>query len=340
MLAPPVRIVAGVVGTVWFLFSMARINRASEQVKLWNIPPYQKPAEQRAKAYQEPFLSFYVHTLQVTPSQTILHPNEVEYFYHKYLTNFCENLLKEKPSSDQEKQAWMAKFLTLNPLSPDMMQYGWKNIPPAFKKLNEAYSVLPAPVTYSMLRSKFAAFTFLIGPIGPIGRTGIYSSSSYLFGLEGLVVEYEKKLEALKNEYLLKRETLKSNYGNRLEKFVTESLPLKFQTLDNQFEHDLKTLKDPYIAETTQLRTAYLESLKKLKSQFVDHGPHSLEERLEKRWNELQTIFIENKNLIDREGQYEKARNLLERVTKELKPSNEEIESQYPRDDLYFSLFS
>jgi hypothetical protein len=313
-----VKVFAGCVCVAWFFYSSIRIETASQQTQLWNTPLYEKPAEQRTKAYREPFTALYVSW---TPSARtgVLHQNEVEYLYKKYLAEFCQKLLAEAPSTDQEKRAWMETFSILNPLSPAMMQFGLGKITPAFEEMGKEYDRLfSEPITHSMLHTKFTAFTQFIGPIGPIGRTGCYRPASYLYELEGLVIEYEKKIERLDNTYLYKRENLKSRYGERLAGIGLRASPLELQTLNDQFEYDLKLLKDPTIAQAEKLKTTYLKSLQELKHVWLDPEPHSMEDRMELRWHRLQAIFREDSSSIPNEEQYEPARNLLECVNKEL----------------------
>lgn len=317
------KIAAAFIGVLGLIYSTYRISKASQQVQLWNTPPYEKPAQQRTQAYFEPFLA--VNRLHGTPSSfnNVLHPNEVEHLYKKYLTHFCDTLLQEKPSTDQEKKAWMANFLTLNPLAPMLMQRGWEKIPSSFEEISGEYTRLFAePISYDLLRSKFASLLSisLIGPIGPIGRTGMFISPSFLYELEGLVVKYERLLENLKNGYLTQRETLKLSYGKWLRELSPETSAHKLQILNDQFEYDLKHIKTDFLTQSKDLKTTYQESLQELKKQYTEQKPHDLEERLEKRWNELQVIFIEDKSSGLQEGQYEQARALLERVKKELNP--------------------
>lgn len=305
-------------------FISSRINTAKEQIQFYLTPSYQKPAEQRRLAYLDPFPSLYASRLAWTPSQPkgVLHPNEVEYLYKKYLTQFCDKLLSQTPSRDQEKEAWLAKFFTLNPLSLAMMLGGLEKKFPTLEELHQAYSqLIPEPITYNMLRKKFFTFPGPIGPIGPVGSTGMYLHSAYLHQLESLVVKYEQKFEDLKYGYLRKEYTLKCHYNHQLQKIAPESLPLTFQILNDQYEYDLKRLRDPYIAKTEELKTAYDKDLKEFKTQFVPQKPHHLEEQLEKRWHELQTILT--KNTPYNADLYEKARALLERTKKELNPPTE-----------------
>jgi hypothetical protein len=251
-----------------------------------------------------------------------LHPNEVEYLYKKYLKEFCDKLLSETPSRDQEKEAWLAKFFTLNPISLVMMLGGLVKNSPSLEELHQEYSrLIPEPSTYDMLRKKFFTFPGPIGPIGPIGSTGMYLHSSYLHQLESLVVKYEQKFEDLKYGYLRQEYTLKCHYNHQLQKIAPESLPLTFQILNDQYEYDLKRLRDPYVAKTKELKTAYDKDLNEFKTQFVPQKPHHLEEQLEKRWHQLQTILT--KNTTYNADLYEKARALLERTKKELNPPSE-----------------
>lgn len=303
MVVPAVRIAAACIGMVSLIYTTYRISEARSQIDLWSTPPYQKPAEQRTKAYQEPFLSLYAHQLQ-----GVFHPNEVEYLYKKYSSNFCENLLNENPSNDQEKQAWLAKFFTLNPLSRSMMESGLRKISPTFEEINREFAELSSEsITPSSLRSKFEAPVF---PFKPAAQMGVFYFSSYLHKNQDLVVEYENQLDLLKNEYLYKKTNLKSSYGKRLEQIGSNDL----QTLDDQFEYDLKVLKEAYIAEAERLKMKYQENLKAQPTEFCD-------EDLEDGWDAFQAIFIENKNLTFSENQYAEARSLLERAKKELNPT-------------------
>lgn len=317
----PLKIAAALIGVIGFIYLKFYLSsKTSQQIQLWNTPSYEKPAQQRALAYLEPFLAVY--RLHGTPSSltSVLHPNEIEHLYKKYLTHFCDKLLLEKPSPDLEKKAWMAEFLTLNPLTPLMMQRGWEKIPSSFEEIQQEYSQLFAePISYSMLQSKFAAFHIEV--VGSIRRSGAFLSPSYLYELEGLVIKYEHALEELRNGYLTERETLKASYGKHLKELSTESSLSKLQSLNDQFEYDLKHIKNSYLAQSKDLKATYQERLQELKNQFTGAEPNDLEERLEKRWNELHVIFIEDKSLNLYEGHYEEARNLLERVKKELNPS-------------------
>lgn len=308
------------IGIVGFAYSHYRASKALQSIESWNTVPYQKPAQQRALAYTEPFLPFY--RLQGTPLslKDVLHPNEVEYLYKKYLTSFVEKLLQEKPSSDGEKKTWMANFLTLNPLSPGMMRYGWEKIPSAMEEISKDYGSLFAETpTYSQLSSKFVSL-FESGPAGSIGRTGMFHSPSYLYDLEGLVLKYEQQLENLKFDYVQKREGLKSQYAQRLEELAPESSPQALQHLKDQFDYDLKHVKDPATVQCQSLKTKYLEDLQELKNQYTRSEPHALEDRLETRWNELQIIFIEDQPYATHLDQYEEAKALLERAKKGLNP--------------------
>ena len=314
------KIAAVIIGVAGLIYSTYRISKASEQVQLWNTPPYEKPAQQRTQAYLEPFLAVY--RLHGTPSSlnSVLHPNEIEHLYKKYLTQFCDKLLQEKPSTDQEKKTWMANFLTLNPLAPLLMQHGWEKIPSSFEEIQQQYTRLFAePISYDLLHSKFAEFNIEV--VGSIRRSGAFLAPSYLYELEGLVIKYEHALEELRNGYLTQRETLKASYGKRLSDLSKESSVSKLQILNDRFEYDLKHFKDSYLSKSQELKTTYQESLKELKNQFKGEESNDLEARLEKRWNELLVIFIEDKSSGLYLGQYEQARNLLERAKKELNPS-------------------
>ena len=298
-----------------FVFA-SRISTAKEQIQFHHTPPYEKPAEQRRLAYLDPFPSLYANT------KDVLHPNEVEYLYKNYLKEFCEKLLSETPSTDPAKQAWMAKFFTLNPISLAKMLVGLEKISPAYEELYQEYThLIPEPISYNMLRMKFFTFPGPIGPIGPIGSAGMYLHSSYLHQLESLVVKYEQKFDDLKYGYLRKEYNLKAHYDHRLRKIAPESLPLTFQILNDQYEYDLKRLKDPFVAKTEELKTAYDKDLKNFKSQFALQKTHQLEEQLEKRCSELQTIL--SNNAAYSPDLYEKARDLLERAKKELNPPPE-----------------
>jgi hypothetical protein len=216
----------------------------------------------------------------------------------------------------------MAKFFTLNPISLAMMLVGLKKISPAYEELYHEYTqLIPEPITYNLLRTKFFTFPGPIGPIGPIGSAGMYLHSSYLHQLENLVVKYEQKFDDLKYDYLRKEYNLKGHYDHRLRKIAPESLPLTFQILNDQYEYDLKRLKDPFIAKTEELKTAYDKDLKNFKNQFALQKTHQLEEQLEKRCSELQTIL--SNNAAYSPDIYEKARDLLERAKKELNPPAE-----------------
>lgn len=319
LLVPAARIIAAAVGLVWLAFTSYRMMKASQQVQLYKTVPYQKTAEQRTKAYLEPFLA--MHRLLGTSSSlhSVLHPNEIEYQYKKYLASFCDKLLQEKPSSEHEKQAWMANFLTLNPLSPFMMQHGWEKIPPRFEALSQDYNQLfSEQIKPELLQAKFTPRAFWPGYVG---QAGMFRANTYQAALESLVMKYEQLLEDLKNDYLKKRENLKATYGAQMESFSTESSLQKFQQLNDHFEYDLKQIKDHHIAESLRLKAAYHESLKELKTQFTEHPVSELEEKFDKRWDQLQAIFIEDKNHLIKVDHYDQARNLLERAKKELNPT-------------------
>lgn len=311
----PLTIVAAGVCLIWFIYSTSRINQACDQAKAWSALPYQKPAEQRAKAYLNPFIGYYFSQGASDSYKDILHPNEVEYLYKKHLMDFCEKLLQKKPSTEQEKKAWMANFFTLNPLAPNMMQSGWEKIPSVFEELGQEYSGLfSAPITYSMLRDKFQTVPGFIGPTGPIGRTGMFQSSPYLYELEGLVVQTEQQLENLKINYLKTKEALKARHAATLSKFSPGSPLLALQRLHDQFDCFLNQSKDVYMRLALISKTAYLGELQKLKERFPPQESKGLDERIEKRWNALQAILIEDKSSIISVDQYEKARKLLEKA--------------------------
>ena len=318
LFVPAARIIAAVVGLVWVAFTSYRNIKAWEQNRLFNTIPYQKTAEQRTQAYLEPFLA--MHRLQGTSSSlhNVLHPNEIEYQYKKYLVNFCDKLLQEKPSSEHEKRVWMANFLTLNPLSTFIMQNGWEKVPPRFEALSQDYNRLfSEQIKPELLHAKFTPHSFW--PVY-VGQVGMFRSNTYHVALESLVRKYEQLLEDLKNDYLKKREKLKATYGAQMESFSYESSLQKFQQLNDHFEYDLKQIKDPHIAESIRLKAAYHESLKELKTQFTEHPVWELEEEFDKRWDQLQAIIIEDKSHLIKLDDYGQARNLLERAKKELNP--------------------
>ncbi|HEY5236268.1 MAG TPA: hypothetical protein VIJ14_08835, partial [Rhabdochlamydiaceae bacterium] len=233
-------------GLAWWLSSD---GADAQQRQLYSIPPYQKSADQRAYAYQKSFPAIYALGLQWTPlhNSGVLHPNEVEYHYQKYFDAFSQKLLTETPSTNEEKKAWFDQFFSFNPLSPAMLEYGLKTVPPSLEQLGKEYERLfPTTVSYPMLRSKLMAFTGPIGPVGPVGRTGMYPSPSYLYKLEGLCVEHEKKLEDIMYGYLRRKENLRFHYGKLLSKIAPEALPIRLEFFNDKYEYDLKNLKDPY----------------------------------------------------------------------------------------------
>jgi len=292
------------------------IEMTSQKIQSLNSPIYQKPAEQRALGYQKSFPAVYALGLD---NKGVFHPNEVEYLYKKHLNAFCQGLLQENPSTDKEKKEWLDKFFTLNPLSPLMQKCGLNT---SLKQLGEEYDRLfPERMSYYKLYLKFGGPIGSIGSIGPIGRTGMYPTP-YLYDLEGLSIVYERKLEDLRIDYLTRKEELKSHYRCKIS---PESSLVQLKFLNDQYEYDLKTLKDHYIAKSELLKAKYPEDLKELKSQFEE--PHfleerrlekGLEERLERKFAEIDAIFIENKNLVYRDGLYEDGKNLLELAIKEL----------------------
>lgn len=313
-------ILAGSVGLALLIGIDIKVN--SLIIQLLNVRLYQEPAEQRTFGYQKSFPGIYMLDLKWTPlhNKGVLHPNEVEYLYKKYLNEFSQGLLQENPSTDQEKTEWLHKFYSFNPLSPAMLKYGLTTLPPSLEQLGEEYDRLsPTTISYSMLRSKFSGYVGAIGPIGAIGRRGLFEPSSYLYKLEGLSVEHEEKLEEMKSSYLHTKSSLQKNYGDQLLKLLPYSSRAQLVLLNDQYEYDLITLKESYIAKAELLKASYQESLKELKSQFVEQEPHWLEKTVEEKFAELDAVFkLENKKLVYREGLYEDARNLLERAIKEL----------------------
>ncbi len=314
----------GVAALAWLSY-WAKIDTVSREMEDWNKIRYQEPAEQRANAYLETFPSLYANRLEYTPDLRtgVLHPNEVEYLYKKYLLDFCQKLLTKSPSTPQEKEAWLQEFLKDNPLSEALMHYGFQKIPASFEQLGAQYNHLVLkPINYEMLRSKFTAFTHLIGQIGPIGRIGRYSPPTYMYDLEGLVVENEKRLERLKNTYLTDKEHLKAQYGKYLQQAARVPRPISsedLQALKNKFDNDLKQLKSTCKDEMEEIKKSYLERLKHLKVQFsFEHGHQWLENHLEERWDRLKTILTEKTRSTAAELNYEKARELLELAQKEV----------------------
>jgi hypothetical protein len=300
-----------------------KIVANSEKIQFLDVPLYQKSAEQRTLGYQKSFPDIYALDLKWTPlhNKGVLHPNEVEYLYKKYLNEFAQGLLQENPSTLKEKTVWLRKFYSSNPLAPARLEYGLKTVPSSLEQLGKEYdSLFPSMISDSTLRSKFSGYVGAIGPIGAIGRTGLFEPSSYLYELEGLSVEHEKKLEDMKSGYLTQKSSLQKQYGDRLSQLYQHySSPVQKVFLNDQYEYDLITLKNSYIFKAELLKATYQEALKKLKSQFVEQEPHWLEKKVEDKFAELDAVFkIESKNLADLEGLYEDARNLLERATKEL----------------------
>jgi hypothetical protein len=310
---------AGCIGLVMLM--SFKIGANSANIQFLDMPLYQKPAEQRTLGYQKSFPDILALDLKWTPlhNKGVLHPNEVEYLYKKYLDAFSQELLQENPSTDKEKTKWLYKFFTLNPLSPAMLEYGLKTLPPSIEQLGKEYDRLfPTTISNHILYSKFSGYVGAIGPTGAIGRRGLFEPSSYLYELEGLCVEHEKKLEEMKSSYLHRKSSLQKHYGDRLSKLSPESSSNQMVLLNDQYEYDLMTLKDSYIAKAEFLKASYQEALKQLKSQSVETEPHYLEETIEKKFAELDAVFnLEMKNLVYRDGLYEDARNLLERATKE-----------------------
>lgn len=297
-----------------------KIKMDNPDIQSLSMPLYQKPAEQRTLGYQKSFPGIYALDLKWTPlhNKGVLHPNEVEYLYKKYLNAFSQGLLQENPSTDKETKEWLHKFFSFNPLSPAMLEYGLQTLPSSLELLGKEYDRLfPSKISHQMLYSKFSGYVGAIGPTGAIGRRGLFEPSSYLYELEGHCVEHERKLEEMKSSYLHRKSSLQKHYGDRLSKLPPKSSSDQMVLLNDQYEYDLMTLKDSYIAKTELLKASYQEALKQLKSQFVEQEPHYLEEAMEKKFAELDAIFIEKENSVYRDGLYEDARNLLERATKE-----------------------
>jgi hypothetical protein len=306
---------------IWWLYKNSLIDHAYEQTALWNKPPYEEAAEQRAQAYLKPFPFLYASRLTWTPAhQTgILHQNEIEYLYKKYRAEFCQTLLSQIPATEKEKQAWMSTFVRFNPFSPSLMEYGLKTVPAAYKQLSQQYQQLFfEPLSYASLRSKFAAFMFSIGPIGPIGPTGVFRHSPYLYKLELHIVHYEQKLENLKNDLLNRKENLKYHYGKRLQDFDSKTiLEKELQTLNDAYELDLYRLKEEVKDTAQQYQQEYLQELQSLKNSFpAESKPHYLETQPEKRWAELQNALLRERG--PPPADYACARRFLERAGSEL----------------------
>ncbi len=119
-------------------------NQASRQSNGWNISPTETLAAKRKEAYEKGFLHVYQNNLKlVEKSNTaILLPSEVEHLFEEYFTQFSDRLLGETCTTEQQKKRWLDSFTSYNPISTNLLMYGYGRIPESLQFITKDYEAL------------------------------------------------------------------------------------------------------------------------------------------------------------------------------------------------------
>lgn len=109
-------------------------SEVSKKIAEWSTNPREEIAKQRTAAYERGFLNAFFGHLKfgdVKAKTPILHRAEVEHMYKNYTNGFFAKALDNTQHKGWD--AWVHYFVTNNPFSIPMMEYGLGQIPAQYQ---------------------------------------------------------------------------------------------------------------------------------------------------------------------------------------------------------------
>ena len=136
--------VTALVGLVMTYFFMKWAQQATVQLTSWEMAPELAIAGDRKMAYKTGFAHVYDQKMKIGSDAKLprLAPFEVTYLFEKYMGARCQELLSKEAPSSQEKNDWLKKFTSINPVSLAVLNYAYENVPNKFVKITQKYETL------------------------------------------------------------------------------------------------------------------------------------------------------------------------------------------------------